>query len=439
MTPGKKLAIQTARKLLARLPLPIATPVELQRAAPAPNPKSLAFKRIALIGRGAADSQELSDYLQEQGGRVEVGAQPGAADVLIAVLPERPGYDELHGLHATLAPHVAGLAGCGRVLLVARACGPMVAGGLHGFVRSLGRELGRKGATVNAVLSESWQGCCPVAAFLVSDRASYISGQSFALAAGAAPAGAQPAVRLAVVTGAAQGIGASIAKVLAASGCRLALIDVPSQAEAGQAVCDQLGGEPAGMAFFACDVRDDSAVESALERARSLSPFGSIDVLVNNAGITRDRTFARMSAAEWSDVLSVNLSAVMHVTRRAAPRLAPGARVIHVSSVTGLAGNFGQTNYAAAKGALIGLSAQAARELEGRGIAVTAIAPGFIDTAMTEQMPALQREIARQMISLAQPGLPLDVAMAVEFLARREGWPLRGQAVRVDGGMYFGP
>jgi 3-oxoacyl-[acyl-carrier protein] reductase len=113
--------------------------------------------------------------------------------------------------------------------------------------------------------------------------------------------------------------------------------------------------------------------------------------------------------------------------------------VVNVASVSGLSGNFGQTNYAAAKGGLIGLTAQAGRELEGRGVCVTAVAPGLIDTAMTEAIPVLQKEIAHQMISLSQSGVADDVGMLVEFLARRESWPLRGQTLRVDGGMYFGP
>jgi 3-oxoacyl-[acyl-carrier protein] reductase len=137
--------------------------------------------------------------------------------------------------------------------------------------------------------------------------------------------------------------------------------------------------------------------------------------------------------------MTVNLGAVVHVTRRALPLLAPGARIVNVASVSGFAGNFGQTNYAASKGGLLGLTVQSSQEMESRGVCVTAVAPGLIETAMTDAIPALQREIGKQMTSLAQAGLPEDVAMAVEFLARREAWPLRGQALRVDGGMFFGP
>jgi len=170
-----------------------------------------------------------------------------------------------------------------------------------------------------------------------------------------------------------------------------------------------------------------------------LSPRGSIDVLVNNAGITRDRTFARMQPDEWDAVMRVNLVAAMDVTRRAANRFGPAARVINVASVTGLAGNFGQTNYALSKGAVIGMTRQLAREWEPRGVLVAAVAPGLIATAITARVPRIHRAVAMQMTCLAQLGQPQDVAWACTFLASPEAWPLRGQVLRVDGGMFFGP
>lgn len=439
MTPLRSLAYAAARKLLSSLPLPIATPVDLVRAPEGLTTRSLAFKRVAFAGKAAADAAVLVSHLEDAGARVQ-GPTTEPCDVIIGVLGERAGAEELAGLYSMLHDGVAALHEKGRVVLVVRSPSTLVSAGVHAFVRSLAREIGRKGTTVNAVIGSDLTQSAPMVAFLASERASYVTGQSWSLLPGAIPGFGPPTTpRLAVVTGAAQGIGESIARVLAASGYRIALLDLESQERTGKAVCDSIGGEPAGMAFFPCDVRDDEQVERVLERARSLSPMGTIDLLVNNAGITRDRTFRNMTLQEWAEVYAIDLSSVLTVTRRALPRLSPTARVVNVASVTGLAGNFGQTNYAAAKGAVIGYTAQAAKEVEARGIGITAVAPGLIETGMSLHIPALQREVARQMTSLVQSGLPIDVAMMVEFLGRREAWPLRGQTVRVDGGMFFGP
>lgn len=438
MTPLRSLAYSAARKLLSGLPLPIATPVELVRAADGTTSRPLAFKRVALAGKGAADADLLVRHLEDAGARVE-GPGDSPSDVVIGFLPERAGAEDLAGLYAMLHARVETLHDRGRVLLVVRSGAPIVTAGVHGFVRSLARELGGRGTTVNAVVSQDLELASPIVAFLASERASYVSGQTWTLHAGAIPVQVpSPGPRLAVVTGAAQGIGESIVRVLAANGYRIALLDLESQTSAGRSLSDAIGGEPAGMAFHACDVRDTEQVARVLETARAASPMGMIDLLVNNAGISRDRTFRKMTPQEWAEVHAVDLAAVVGVTRSAQPLLAPSARVVNVASVSGLAGNFGQTNYACAKGAVVGYTAQVARELEPRGIAVTAVAPGLIETAMSQAIPALQREVAAQMTSLAQLGLPQDVAMVVELLGRREAWPLRGQAVRVDGGMFFG-
>ncbi|MCU0691784.1 MAG: SDR family oxidoreductase, partial [Polyangiaceae bacterium] len=340
-------------------------------------------------------------------------------------------HHHLHDAVHTLRPH-------GRLLIIVPPTSEILVHAVHGFVRSLAREVGCRGITVNALLSPDLPTAAPLVAFFASDRASFVTGQSLRAQAGAPFAEPEVKPSVAVVTGGAQGIGAACATYLAAAGHRVAVLDLPTQQDAGTRLCDRLGGEAAGMAFVPCNVLDAQAVDAALERARLLSPCGTVDVLVNNAGITRDRTFCRMSIDEWEAVLHVNLKAVIDVTRRARQQLARGARIVNVASLTGLAGNFGQTNYATARGGVVGFTRQAARELEPMGICVTAVAPGLIDTSMSAKIPRIHREVAKQMTSLAQIGTPADVAAAVEFLARREAWPLRGQVVRVDGGLFFG-
>lgn len=429
-----------ARRLIARLPLPIATPVDLRRAWGRPMQHPLAAKRAVVVGSDDDAVVVLSDALRTAAASVYDTPQDAGADIAIVAVPGDAPADSLVTWARQFGSTLRGVAKHGRVIVVVRASGPtLVTDAVHGFVRSLGRETGRRAVTVHAVVSPTPQTAASVVVFLASERAAYLSGQTITLRGGQGPSTDRPHPEVAVVTGAARGIGAAIARCLADAGYRVMVADVASQSEVARRLVDALGGEAAGMMFQPCDVRDPAAVSSMLEKARTLSPVGCIDVIVNNAGITRDRTFGRMSDAEWSDVLEVDLTSLVNVTRSALPRMCDGGRIVNVSSVTGLAGNFGQTNYAMAKGGVIGFTRELAVEVEPRKIAVTAVAPGLIDTAMTAKIPLINREVAKQMTSLAQAGQPEDVAMAVEFLARREAWPLRGQTMRVDGGMFFGP
>ena len=429
-----------ARRLIARLPLPIATPVDLRRAWGRPMQHPLAARRAVVVGSDDDAVVVLSDALRTAAAAVYDTPQDAGADIAIVAVPGDAPADSLVAWARQFGSALRGVAKHGRIIVVVRASGPtLVTDAVHGFVRSLGRETGRSAVTVHAIVAPTPHAAAPVVVFLASERAAFSSGQTLMLRAGDGPSMAPAHPEVAVVTGAARGIGAAIARCLTDAGYRVMVADVASQTDAAQRLVDALGGEAAGMMFQPCDVRDPAAVSAMLEKARTLSPVGCIDVLVNNAGITRDRTFGRMSDAEWSDVLDVNLASLVNVTRAALSRMSDGARVVNVSSVTGLAGNFGQTNYAMAKGGVIGFTRALAAEVEPRKIAVTAVAPGLIETAMTAKIPLINREIAKQMTSLAQAGQPEDVAMAVEFLARREAWSLRGQTIRVDGGMFFGP
>ena len=234
--------------------------------------------------------------------------------------------------------------------------------------------------------------------------------------------------KTAVVTGAARGIGNAIAYGLSRAGARVIAVDRPS------AELDQVARGVEGVAIGA-DVRDPSLVDQIREAAGD----HGVDIYVPNAGVTRDRTLGRMSREEWDLVLDVNLDAVVSsTTELLADGLRPNARVVLVASVGGIAGMPGQTNYGATKAGVIGLARGLAAELSGRGGSINAVAPGFIETAMTAQMPAMNRFGARRLSVLGQGGLPVDIARAVTFLASDAAAGVNGQCLRVCGGNLVG-
>jgi acetoacetyl-CoA reductase len=198
---------------------------------------------------------------------------------------------------------------------------------------------------------------------------------------------------------------------------------------------EQIGTSGGQGYAFGCDVQDPIAIESAV--ADILQRFGKIDVLVNNAGITRDRSLAKMSPDEWDAVLETNLSSVFHMTARVLPHMvsAGHGRIISISSVIGLHGNFGQANYAAAKAGIIGFTKSAAIELAKKGITVNAIAPGFIETEMIAAMPDEVRARILERIPMGRFGHPEEIAQAVAFLVT-SGDYITGQVITIDGGLY---
>jgi 3-oxoacyl-[acyl-carrier protein] reductase len=306
---------------------------------------------------------------------------------------------------------------------------------LEGFVRSVAKELGR-GSTAQLlyVADDASDAIESTLRFLLSGRSAYVSGQVVRIgAAGTGPAAgvdwARPlAGQVALVTGAARGIGEAIARTLARDGAQVVCLDVPSQGDQLAAVAGEIGGTTLQI-----DITRDSAPE--LLTGQLLERFDAVDVVVHNAGITRDRTLARMSSQEWDSVLDVNLRAQQDIDDALLERkaLRSGGRVIAVSSVNGIAGARGQTNYAASKAGVIGRVRAMTPVLLKRGITINAVAPGFIDTAMTQAMPTMLREVAGRMNSLAQPGLPIDVAETVAWLATPASYAVTGNVVRVCG------
>jgi len=240
--------------------------------------------------------------------------------------------------------------------------------------------------------------------------------------------------KVALVTGGAQGIGRAIALALAREGAAVVLSDInlPKAEETAREVI-QLGREALAVGGNVAQAKDAEAmVEEAVQK------FGRLDILVNNAGITRDQILLRMKEEDWDAVLAVNLKGTFNCTKAALRYLVKqkSGKIVNIASVVGEMGNAGQSNYAASKAGVIGFTKAIAREYAARNIQVNAVAPGFIDTAMTQAIPAKEREFLIQQIPMQRLGTPDDVAEAVLFLASPSADYITGQVLNVNGGMY---
>ena len=242
--------------------------------------------------------------------------------------------------------------------------------------------------------------------------------------------------KTAIVTGASRGIGAEIAKYLAKEGARVAVNYSGSQSKAEEVVT---AIETAGGEAFAIQASVGDAASVTEMIAATMERFGTIDILVNNAGITRDNLLMRMKESEWDDVINTNLKGVFLCTKAVTRQMMKqrAGRIINIASIVGVSGNAGQANYVAAKAGVIGLTKTTAKELASRNINVNAIAPGFITTEMTEELPEEVKSQMLTQIPLAKLGNPEDVAKAVVFLASDDSNYITGQTLHVDGGMVM--
>lgn len=242
--------------------------------------------------------------------------------------------------------------------------------------------------------------------------------------------------RNALVTGASRGIGREIALELAREGANVAVNYAGNEAKA-QEVVDEIAGMGRQAFAIQCDVSDSSSVANMIKE--TISRFGSIDILVNNAGITRDRLFMRMGEEDWDAVIETNLKGVFLCSKEVTRPMMKQrfGRIINISSVTGVMGNPGQANYAAAKAGIIGLTKTLAKELAARGINVNAIAPGFIKTDMTDELQEDLKQKMLENIPAGRFGEPSDIAKAVVFLASDDSSYITGQTIHVNGGMWM--
>ena len=313
---------------------------------------------------------------------------------------------------------------------------------LEGFTRSLGKEM-KRGATVQLVYVSAdadtgASGLESTLRFILSGKSAYVDGQVFTVGAGAATAPAswdRPLEgKVAVVTGAARGIGAEIAAVLSRDGAHVICADVPAAGEALSATANKVGGTALPLDVTAADAAE------VLAQHVTECHEGRIDILVHNAGITRDKTLAGMDAARWDSVMAVNLVAPERITAALVEKgvLGEGSRVVGVSSMAGIAGNRGQTNYAASKAGVIGFVDGASAELASKKITVNAVAPGFIETQMTAAIPFATREAGRRMNSMQQGGLPVDVAETIAYFANPASSAITDNVIRVCGQSLLG-
>jgi 3-oxoacyl-[acyl-carrier protein] reductase len=342
-------------------------------------------------------------------------------------------YDFFHGSLRRLSAQ-------GRIIVLARPIeeladveGAAIQRGLEGFVRSLAKEAGR-GATTQLIRVEAGAETLAAGtlAFFLSSRSAYVSGQVVEVRKVEV---ASPAVghqgRKVLVTGAARGIGEAIARLFAAEGAKVIALDTAHGEEALRRLSAEIGADPL--------VLDITTPDAASLVAADASARGGYDVVVHNAGITRDKTLARMESGWWDAVMAVNLTAPLALTRALLDRglINSGGRVIAVSSLSGIAGNRGQSNYALSKAAWIGAVRRLSVETSGR-ITVNAVAPGFIETEMTAAIPFAIREAGRRMNSLGQGGRPVDVAETIAWLAEPSSAGVNGQVVRVCGQSLLG-
>ncbi|MGC1211328.1 MAG: 3-oxoacyl-ACP reductase [Micromonospora sp.] len=313
---------------------------------------------------------------------------------------------------------------------------------LEGLTRSIGKEFGR-GVTAQLVYVTRQADAGTLTSvestlrFLLSGRSAYVSGQVIRVGTGTAlpPADWDRPLdgQVVLVTGAARGIGAALARVLARHGAQVVALDIPAAGDELAAVANEIGGSAVQLDLTAPDAPTRLAQHIA-------DRHGRVDVVVHNAGITRDKTLGRMDADRWDSVIDVNLSSQERINDVLLERglIPSGGRIVSVSSIAGIAGNRGQTNYATSKAGVIGLVESMAPVLRDRDISVNAVAPGFIETRLTARIPVMLREAGRRMNSMSQGGLPVDVAETISWLAWPATGAVSGNIVRVCGQSLLG-
>jgi 3-oxoacyl-[acyl-carrier protein] reductase len=354
--------------------------------------------------------------------------------------------DQLVALQQFFTPLMRSLASCPRVVVIGTP--PEQCSGservaqraLEGFTRSLGKEIGRGGTSQLVYVAQGAEGAATsTLAFLLSPKSAYVSGQVVRIGAtGTTKAAAvadwqQPlAGKVALVTGASRGIGEQIARVLHRDGATVVGVDVPQAANELQSLMKELDGDWLTLDITAKDARQRIAHHLSTKH-------GGVDVVVHNAGITRDKKLANMGEDRWESVIAVNLTAPERITRELLDQkvINKGGSIVGVASIAGIAGNVGQTNYAASKAGVIGFVDSLKDELKD-GITVNAVAPGFIITAMTAAVPLATREVGQRLNAMSQGGLPVDVAETIAWFASPGSTAVNGNVVRVCGQMMLG-
>lgn len=463
----------TASRLVKSLGLPLPIPVVLERAK-GPMEDLELFDRDVVVGGGpnASAITALARTLAEAGANPVVdpnvpvapfegpgevyGRRPQIADEDSpknarphALVFDATGITTMKGLdalHSFFHPWMRSLAKNGRLVVIGRPADTIAdpehaaaQSALSGFIRSVSKEVAANGATANAIFVEAGAEdriAGPIR-FLLGKRSAYLNGQPLTLWKKTKATDNRWARALegkvALVTGAARGIGEEIARLMADEGAHVVVLDRPNDEELATQVARKIGGST-----LLCDITADDAPTQIAETLKK--KFGGVDIVIHNAGVTRDKMLRNMSEEYWDQAVDINIGAVIRINNEliSSKTLRDNGRIVCLSSVSGIAGNRGQTNYSAAKSGLIAYCEQLGNKLAGRGITVNAIAPGFIETRLTAAMPLANREVARRLNSLGQGGQPVDVAQAVLFLSTPGAYGLTGNTIRVCGGMLIG-
>jgi 3-oxoacyl-[acyl-carrier protein] reductase len=438
----KFTATTAGRRIARRLGLP--TPVPLRRYRP--GEPVVAGPVLTGSAAGSRLGTAVASVLKEIEAQVaDVRSDGTRYAALIFDATGITASDRLRQLLEFFGSAIRQLDSCGRLVVLASHPAGIVdpheraaQQALEGFVRTAGKEL-RRGCTAQLVqvADGAEQALGSTLRFLLSPKSAFVSGQVITVRAAEVPQVDWKVPlrdKVALVTGASRGIGEAVAETLAREGARVVCLDLPAQGERLVEVANRIGGSTLQLDITAKDAPQRLA-DYFTER------HGGLDIVVHNAGITRDKTIGRMSESQWDDVLSVNLGAqeaINDVLLGEPSPLRRGGRLIAVASVSGIAGNVGQANYAASKAGVIGLVTGLAPIAAERGVTVNAVAPGFIETGMTAAIPLLVREAGRRLSGLGQGGLPIDVAETIAWFAHPASAGLNGTTVRVCGQSYLG-
>lgn len=400
---------------------------------------------VLVLGDSGADT--VAELLLENGFSVHRSADPSFKyQGIIASLIDAQSPDDLGDTVLHISPALKQTARCARVVALSRAPEgehPSVGAarnGVTGIVRSVAHEM-RYGGTANGIVLGSGVDVNAASVtgalwFLLSAKSAYVSGQLLTVGDDRGQAVTSDefdgvrengplAGKVAVVTGAARGIGAAIARTLHRDGAYVYGVDVPQAGQALAATMNSVSGKAIHL--------DITAEDAAAKIAQAVGK--PIDILIHNAGITRDKLLANMDASRWNSVIAVNIESQLRMNEKLTELGAWGSQphVVSLASTSGIAGNRGQTNYAASKAGVIGMVAASQEKFAQLGGSINAVAPGFIETDMTAKMPTLTRQVARRLSSLQQGGLPEDVAEAIAFLSSPAATGVNGQTLRVCG------
>ena len=430
------------RTLTKRLGLPSPTPLRRH----SPGQPLVTGTVLSGTAHGSRLDQAVHAVLKDLGASVHEEQTEGTRYAgLVFDATGITSSEQLGQLHDFFGPAIREVDTCGRVIVLgtppeecADAQERVAQRALEGYVRTAGKEL-KRGATAQLVYASrgAEEALDSTLSFLLSPKSAYVSGQVIRIGAADAPRvdRTEPLrEEVALVTGASRGIGAAIAETLARDGAHVVCLDVPAQGEQLAEVANRIGGSALQMDITAEDAPRKLAAHFA-ER------HGGLDVVVHNAGITRDKTIGRMDRAKWDQVIAVNLAAQERINERLLADDSPlrsGGRIVGVASIAGIAGNVGQSNYATSKAGVIGVVQSLAPRAAERGVTINAVAPGFIETQMTAAIPLFVREAGRRMTSLSQGGLPVDVAETIAWFASPASAGVNGNVVRVCGQSLLG-